>query len=122
MIATTIINQNSAENIKAFPQQKNTQQNNNVESTDINKEMNDTAEDIEQDLEKVKKAVQELQQMSNFLDRKLQFNVNEELGRVVVKVVDSSTDKVIKEIPSAEVQKMQIRIKEVLGLLFDEKI
>ena len=122
MIATTIINQNSAENIKAFPQQKNTQQNNNVESTDINKEMNDTAEDIEQDLEKVKKAVQELQQMSNFLDRKLQFNVNEELGRVVVKVIDSSTDKVIKEIPSAEVQKMQIRIKEVLGLLFDEKI
>ena len=122
MIATTIINQNSAETIKAFPQQKNPQQNNNVESTDINKEMNDTAEDIEQDLEKVKKAVQELQQMSNFLDRKLQFNVNEELGRVVVKVVDSSTDKVIKEIPSAEVQKMQIRIKEVLGLLFDEKI
>ena len=122
MIATTVINQNSAENIKSFPQQRNPQQNNNVESTDINKEMNDTAEDIEQDLEKVKKAVQELQQMSNFLDRKLQFNVNEELGRVVVKVVDSSTDKVIKEIPSAEVQKMQIRIKEVLGLLFDEKI
>ncbi len=122
MIATTVINQNSAENIKSFPQQRNPQQNNNVESTDINKEMNDTAEDIEQDLEKVKKAVQELQQMSNFLDRKLQFNVNEELGRVVVKVIDSSTDKVIKEIPSAEVQKMQIRIKEVLGLLFDEKI
>ena len=112
MIATTIINQNSAENIKAFPQQKNTQQNNNVESTDINKEMNDTAEDIEQDLEKVKKAVQELQQMSNFLDRKLQFNVNEELGRVVVKVVDSSTDKVIKEIPSAEVQKCRFALKK----------
>lgn len=55
-------------------------------------------------------------------DRKLQFQVNKELGSVIVKVIDSSTDKVIREIPSAEIQKLQIRIKEALGLLFDESI
>jgi flagellar protein FlaG len=55
-------------------------------------------------------------------DRKLQFQVNKDLDEVIVKVIDSSTDKVIREIPSAEIQKLQIRIKEALGLLFDESI
>lgn len=56
------------------------------------------------------------------MGRRLQFNVNEALGQIVVKVIDPSTDKVIKEIPSAEVQKMQIRIKEAIGLIFDETV
>jgi flagellar protein FlaG len=67
-------------------------------------------------------SIRELQKLSDKMGRKVQFNVNKELGRVVVKIVDPSTDKVIKEIPSADVQKLQIRIKETLGLLFDEKI
>ena len=39
-----------------------------------------------------------------------------------VKIVDPSTDKVIKEIPSADVQQLQIKIREAFGLLVDEKI
>ncbi len=62
----------------------------------------------------------QMETMSSMFDRKLQFKVNEELHRVIVKVIDANTDKVIREIPSAEIQKLQIRIKEALGLLFDE--
>ena len=39
-----------------------------------------------------------------------------------IKVMDPDTDKVIKEIPPVALQKLQIRIKEALGLLFDEKV
>jgi flagellar protein FlaG len=67
-------------------------------------------------------SIRELQRLSDKMDRKVQFNVNSELGRVVVKIVDPATDKVIKEIPSADIQKLQIRIKETLGLLFDKQI
>jgi flagellar protein FlaG len=70
----------------------------------------------------LEESIRELQKLSDRMDRKVQFNINKELGRVVVKIVDPSTDKVIKEIPSADIQKLQIRIKETLGLLFDEKI
>ena len=42
------------------------------------------------------------------------------LNAIVLKVIDPSTDKVIKEIPSREVQQMQIRIRETIGFLFDE--
>jgi flagellar protein FlaG len=73
-----------------------------------------------QNEQKAAEFVQQLQVFSNMFDRKLQFQVNKDLDEVVVKVIDSNTDKVIREIPSAEIQKLQIRIKEALGLLFDE--
>ena len=57
----------------------------------------------------VKADAQQLQRLSDIvMGRKLQFNVNEELGSVVVKVVDPSTNQVIKEIPSADIQKLKI--------------
>ncbi|MCM1321985.1 MAG: flagellar protein FlaG [Bacteroides sp.] len=81
-----------------------------------------TAADVSRELENINKQVAKLQDISNILGRKLVFNVNKDLGKVVVKIVDPETDKVIKEIPSADIQKLQIRIKETLGLLIDEKI
>ena len=55
-------------------------------------------------------------------NKKLKYSVNEKLGQVVVKVIDSETDKVIKEIPPAELQRLYIRIREAIGLLIDEQI
>jgi flagellar protein FlaG len=75
-----------------------------------------------QDPAKIKQVVEQIQNISNMFDRKLQFSVNEELNSVIVKVIDSNTDKVIREIPSAEIQNLQLRIKETLGVLFDESI
>jgi flagellar protein FlaG len=69
----------------------------------------------------VKEAVKQLQDISDIMGRKLRFGINDELGKVVVKIIDSNTDKVIKEIPSTEIQQLQMHIKEVLGLLIDEK-
>jgi flagellar protein FlaG len=80
------------------------------------------AQDSSQDADKVRKVVEQIQNISNMFDRKLQFSISNELNEVVVKVIDSNTDKVIREIPSAEIQKLQIRIKETLGLLFGESI
>ena len=71
----------------------------------------------------VKADAQQLQRLSDIvMGRKLQFNVNEELGSVVVKVVDPSTNQVIKEIPSADIQKLKINIRKAIGVLFVEMI
>jgi flagellar protein FlaG len=48
--------------------------------------------------------------------------VNEEINQIIIKVIDSETDKVIKEIPAVEIQHLIARIKETIGLLVDEKI
>lgn len=79
-------------------------------------------ESLPEDVKTIKANVEQLQKISDAIGRKLRFNVNEELDKVIVKVVDPSTDKVIKEIPSAEIQKLQLHIKEAIGLLIDEKI
>lgn len=84
--------------------------------------INAEAADVAQDLEKLEKQVRKIQNFSNFVGSKIQFRINEDLGKVIVKIVDPQTDKVIKEIPSADVQNLQFRIKEFLGLLVDEKI
>ncbi|TFG60812.1 MAG: flagellar protein FlaG [Spirochaetales bacterium] len=55
-------------------------------------------------------------------NRRLKFYVNEELDQVVVKVIDSATDKVIREIPPEELQRLQVKIREAVGLLFDQMI
>lgn len=70
----------------------------------------------------VARIVEQIQNISDMFERKLQFQVSKELNQVIVKVIDSRTDKIIREIPTAEIQKLQIRIKETFGLLFDESI
>lgn len=71
----------------------------------------------------IKADAQQLQKLSDIvMGRKIQFNVSEELGTVIVKVVDPSTNQVIKEIPSADIQRLKINIRKAIGVLFDEMI
>ena len=71
----------------------------------------------------IQEDVRQLQRLSDVvMGRKVQFNVNQELNQVVVTIVDPTTDKVIKEIPSQDIQKMKVRIRKAIGLLFDEMI
>jgi len=60
--------------------------------------------------------------ISDVLNRKLSYSINKELNQVVVKVIDSKTDKVIRVIPSETLLKLHSRMKEVIGLIFDEEI
>ncbi len=67
--------------------------------------------------------VRQLQKLSDVVSgRKVQFSVNKELNQVVVTVVDSTTDKVVKQIPSEDIQKLKVRIRKAIGVLFDEMI
>lgn len=81
------------------------------------------AQNIEQSVAQTKEASQQLQKLSEIVsDNKLQFSVNKELGSVVVSIVDASTDKVIKQIPSEEIQNLKLRIRKAIGSIFDEVI
>lgn len=83
----------------------------------------EVTENLEQNYENTKATAQELQRLSDIVSgNKLKFNVNNELGKVIVSVVDSSTNEVIKQIPSEDLQKIQLRMKQAIGLLFDEII
>ncbi len=71
----------------------------------------------------IEASVREMQRLSDMVTgHKLRFNVNSELDKVVVTVVNASTNEVIRQIPSEDVQKIQARMKQAIGVLFDEII
>ena len=81
------------------------------------------AQNIEQNMAEIKADTQALQKMTEMVGgNKLQFSVNKELGSVVVSIVDSTTNQVIKQIPSEDMQKLKLRLRKAIGSMFDEVI
>ena len=81
------------------------------------------AQNIEQNIAEIKADSQALQKMTEMVGgSKLQFTVNKELGSVIVSIVDSETNQVIKQIPSEDMQKLKLRIRKAIGSMFDEVI
>lgn len=81
------------------------------------------AQNIKDNIAQIKADTQELQRMANNVTgRKLQFSVNKELNSVVVSIVDSNTNKVLKQIPSEDIQNLKLRIRKVIGNIFDETV
>ena len=66
--------------------------------------------------------IREIEEFSSILNRRLKYSVNRETNQVIVKVIDSSTDKVIKELPPEALQRLHAHMRETLGLIFDEMI
>ena len=70
------------------------------------------------DLEKISS---NLEQISLAFNRRLKFEINADSREVIVKVIDNATDKVIRELPPEELQRLHSRIREI-GVLFDRKV
>jgi flagellar protein FlaG len=66
--------------------------------------------------------LQDILNISQLFNRRLKFRIDSETEQVIVKVIDGETDKVIKEIPPQELQRLYRRMKEAIGLIIDEKI
>lgn len=79
--------------------------------------------------EQLGEAVENINQFVNSQGRTLNFSVDEESGKPVVKVIDFETKEVIRQIPSEEVLTMAKAIKRLqedlgsaTGLMFDKTI
>ncbi|MDR2792841.1 MAG: flagellar protein FlaG [Treponema sp.] len=70
----------------------------------------------------VDKVVKDLEQISFTLNKKLKFTVDHESHEIFVKVIDRETDKVVKILPPEELRRIHGKIKETIGILFDELI
>lgn len=71
----------------------------------------------------VEKEVSKHEELTPLLrDVDLVFSVNDELNCVVIKVIDSETKDLIREIPTESMQKLKISLRRTMGLIFDETI
>jgi flagellar protein FlaG len=73
----------------------------------------------------LKKLQEDLEKINNALIVKniaLHYSIDEETEDIVVKVIEKGSGKVIRQIPSEEVLRLRGRIKELLGVIFDENV
>ncbi|MDD5067124.1 MAG: flagellar protein FlaG [bacterium] len=73
-----------------------------------------TEQDISDAIEKMNKTIE-------IFNKKLKMSYDEESKRVVVRIIDSETDKVIKEIPTKEVLDYIHRLHQMIGVFIDSK-
>lgn len=66
-------------------------------------------------------AIEKLKNAGEVFNRRLDFRIDEETKRIIVKVIDTKTDKVIKEIPPEQLVHLAAKIQEMVGLLVDEE-
>ncbi len=66
-------------------------------------------------------AVQQLTDYVSSHQRDLQFTVDDETGRSVVKIVDRETGDVIRQIPSEDMMAMARSLNKLQGVLFQEQ-
>ena len=72
--------------------------------------------------EKLDQTVEELSSLAQGLNRELNFSIDDKSGRTIIKVIDSVTDEVIRQIPSEEVIELAQMIDQHAGLLMDAKV
>lgn len=76
---------------------------------------NPAASQIDQALNEVREAIAPVAQ-------ELMFSVDNDTGRAVIKIIDSSTDEVIKQIPSEEILAIAKALDRLQGLLVRQEV
>jgi flagellar protein FlaG len=78
------------------------------------------SEENEQQITKkdIEDTVDALKEMTTTLQTKMDFSINQETNRLVVKVVDQDTEKVIRQFPPEELLELQEKMIDLTGFLF----
>lgn len=70
----------------------------------------------------VEKAVEDVQRFVETMTNNLQFSIDDDSGRTVVKVVDRQTEEVLRQIPSEEMLDIARTLGKLKGLLVEQKV
>lgn len=71
--------------------------------------------------EQIQQAVRDLQRAVEPMANDLNFSIDRESGKTVIRVVDSATQELIRQIPSEEVMSISRALNRLAGLLVREK-
>lgn len=84
-------------------------------------EVSDATTNISSDQDhEVIQAIEKANKHIRSYDRKLEFSIHEATKKIMVKVINTEDDSIIREIPSEKVLDMVAHLWEVAGLLVDE--
>ena len=76
--------------------------------------------DVE-NVENLKNISSEFNEISDELNLDIKFAYNEKIDTVYLNVTDKNTGKIIRKLPSEDAMKIKESMKDLVGVLFDEK-
>jgi flagellar protein FlaG len=71
--------------------------------------------------ELVKKTIAEMNTEFELKNYSIRFSIDDKLKEIVVKIVDTKTDEVIRQIPPDEVLRLRAHLEEMVGILLEDK-
>lgn len=77
-------------------------------------------EEVQLTGEDVREVARFLNESAKMFNVSLTFEINEDAKRIVVSVINSETDEVVRQIPPQEVLDLASRLNEMVGVLFNE--
>jgi flagellar protein FlaG len=77
---------------------------------------------VQETRENIEKSLQDIEQVVSHFNRRFKIRLDDEINRIIIKVIDKDTDKIIKVIPPEEIQHLISKINEMMGLLVDKTI
>ena len=70
----------------------------------------------------VEKAVQRATELARSLSRKLSFSYDDRINKVIVRVMEGESDKLVRQIPAEEMIRLSVRMDEIMGILIDQDV
>jgi len=70
--------------------------------------------------EDILKTLDKLNSSMENINEKVKFTFHEQHNRVIIKVVNTETEEVVREIPSRDIVKLSEHLQEYIGMLIDE--
>jgi flagellar protein FlaG len=95
----------------------NIQKSANTDQNQLENQLKDSLKNVEE----LKKILQELQNKISYLNKSLKIELNEEIKEPVVKIIDITSNEVIRQIPPDYVINIIKNINKMLGALVNEK-
>lgn len=71
--------------------------------------------------EQVQQGVKEMNAKLNLANHSIRFSIDDKSHDLVVKVVDTDTDKVIRQIPAEEILRLREHMKDLSGMIVEEE-
>jgi flagellar protein FlaG len=79
------------------------------------------AEKADDSVGQLRAATEKMNQLMQSGNRSLRFQVDDSSDRVIIKVMDTETNEVVRQIPPEETLKFSEFLQGMVGLIFDQK-
>lgn len=90
-------------------------------ANEVTKSIVQNKQDKAEIAQKLTKTVEKLNQQMDSLGTNVQFGFNDKISVMFVDVVERTTGKPIRKIPTEEAMKLTEKMQEIIGTIFDQK-